>query len=41
MCEGHFHPLVPFIEACPRDEVLVAGPPALADTVRRVGYPLH
>ncbi len=40
---GHFHPLVPFIEACRRagHEVLVAGPPALADTVWRAGYPFR
>jgi UDP:flavonoid glycosyltransferase YjiC (YdhE family) len=38
---GHFHPLVPFIEACRRagHEVLVAGPPGLAGMVRRAGYP--
>jgi UDP:flavonoid glycosyltransferase YjiC (YdhE family) len=37
---GHFHPLVPFIEACRRagHEVLVVGPPALAVMVRRAGY---
>jgi hypothetical protein len=35
--------LVPFVEACRRagHEVLVAGPPALADTVRRGGYSLR
>jgi UDP:flavonoid glycosyltransferase YjiC (YdhE family) len=40
---GHFRPLVPFIEACRRagHEVLVAGPPALADTVQRAGYPFR
>jgi UDP:flavonoid glycosyltransferase YjiC (YdhE family) len=40
---GHFNPLVPFIEGCRRTghEVLVAGPPALADTVRRAGYPFR
>jgi UDP:flavonoid glycosyltransferase YjiC (YdhE family) len=40
---GHFRPLVPFIEACRRagHEVLVAGPPALADTVWRAGYPFR
>jgi UDP:flavonoid glycosyltransferase YjiC (YdhE family) len=40
---GHFHPLVPFIEACrrARHEVLVVGPPLLADTVRRAGYPFR
>jgi UDP:flavonoid glycosyltransferase YjiC (YdhE family) len=40
---GHFHPLVPFVEACRRagHEVLVAGPPALADTVHRAGYPFR
>ena len=38
---GHFNPLVPFIEACIRGghDVMVAGPPALADTVARAGYP--
>src|SRR5215207_6231523 len=38
---GHFHPLVPFIEACRRagHEVLVAGPTGLAGMVRRAGYP--
>lgn len=38
---GHFNPLVPFVEACLRGghEVLVAGPPALAETVARAGYP--
>ena len=37
---GHFNPLVPFIEACVRTghEVLVAGPPPLAETVARAGY---
>lgn len=37
---GHFNPLVPFIEACVRTghEVLVAGPPPLAETVERAGY---
>jgi UDP:flavonoid glycosyltransferase YjiC (YdhE family) len=37
---GHFNPLVPFIEACIRGghEVLVAGPPPLAETVARAGY---
>ena len=37
---GHFNPLVPFIEACLRGghEVLVAGPPSLAETVDRAGY---
>lgn len=40
---GHFHPLVPFIEACRRGghEVLVVGPPPLADAVRRAGYPFR
>jgi UDP:flavonoid glycosyltransferase YjiC (YdhE family) len=38
---GHFNPLVPFIEAALRGghEVLVAGPPPLAETVERAGYP--
>ena len=38
---GHFNPLVPFIDACLRGghEVLVAGPPSLAETVDRAGYP--
>jgi UDP:flavonoid glycosyltransferase YjiC (YdhE family) len=38
---GHFNPLVPFIEAALRGghEVLVAGPPPLAPTVERAGYP--
>jgi UDP:flavonoid glycosyltransferase YjiC (YdhE family) len=38
---GHFYPLVPFIEAALRagHEVLVAGPPPLAPTVERAGYP--
>ena len=37
---GHFNPLVPFIEACVRSghEVLVAGPPPLAETVAQAGY---
>src|SRR5918995_328091 len=37
---GHFHPLKPFVEACLRqgDDVLVAGPPALADSVAGAGY---
>ncbi len=37
---GHFHPLVPFIEAALRagHEVMVAGPPPLAETVARAGY---
>ncbi|MBA3263796.1 MAG: glycosyltransferase family 1 protein [Thermoleophilaceae bacterium] len=37
---GHFNPLVPFIEACVRGghEVMVAGPPSLAETVERAGY---
>jgi UDP:flavonoid glycosyltransferase YjiC (YdhE family) len=37
---GHFNPLVPFIEACVRGghEVLVAGPPPLAEAVARAGY---
>jgi UDP:flavonoid glycosyltransferase YjiC (YdhE family) len=38
---GHFNPLIPFIEACLRGghEVMVAGPPPLADAVERAGYP--
>jgi UDP:flavonoid glycosyltransferase YjiC (YdhE family) len=38
---GHFTPLVPFIEACLRGghEAMVAGPPPLAETVERAGYP--
>ena len=38
---GHFNPLVPFAEACRRggDEVLVVGPPPLAESVERVGFP--
>jgi UDP:flavonoid glycosyltransferase YjiC (YdhE family) len=38
---GHFNPLIPFIEACVRGghEVMVAGPPRLADAVERAGYP--
>jgi UDP:flavonoid glycosyltransferase YjiC (YdhE family) len=38
---GHFNPLVPFVEGCLRGghEVLVAGPPALAEPVARMGYP--
>ncbi|MCA1703499.1 MAG: glycosyltransferase, partial [Actinobacteria bacterium] len=38
---GHFNPLVPFVEACRRggDEVLVVGPPPLAESVERVGFP--
>ena len=37
---GHFNPLVPFIEAALRGghEVMVAGPPALGETVERAGY---
>jgi UDP:flavonoid glycosyltransferase YjiC (YdhE family) len=37
---GHFTPLVPFIEGCLRrgHEVIVAGPPPLADAVARAGY---
>jgi UDP:flavonoid glycosyltransferase YjiC (YdhE family) len=36
---GHFNPLRPFIEACVRGghEVMVAGPPPLAETVARAG----
>jgi UDP:flavonoid glycosyltransferase YjiC (YdhE family) len=38
---GHFTPLIPFVEACRRGghEVMVAGPPPLADAVERAGYP--
>jgi hypothetical protein len=38
---GHFNPLVPFIEAALRGghEVLVAGPPPLAEAAERAGYP--
>ena len=38
---GHFNPLVPLIEAAVRGghEVMVAGPPPLAETVERAGYP--
>ena len=38
---GHFHPMVPFIEACRRSghEVLVVAPPGVAETVERAGYP--
>ncbi len=38
---GHFNPLVPIAEACRRrgHELLVAGPPSLADTVDEAGYP--
>jgi UDP:flavonoid glycosyltransferase YjiC (YdhE family) len=38
---GHLNPLVPLIEACRRrgDEVLVAGPPVLAEAVEGAGYP--
>jgi UDP:flavonoid glycosyltransferase YjiC (YdhE family) len=37
---GHFNPLVPFIEASLRGghEVMVAGPPPLAEQVARAGY---
>ena len=37
---GHFTPLIPLIEACLRGghEVMVAGPPPLAETVERAGY---
>ena len=38
---GHFNPMVPFVEACRRGghDVLVIGPPPLAETVERAGYP--
>jgi UDP:flavonoid glycosyltransferase YjiC (YdhE family) len=37
---GHFNPLVPFIESALRagHEVMVAGPPSLAETVEGAGY---
>jgi UDP:flavonoid glycosyltransferase YjiC (YdhE family) len=37
---GHFNPLVPFIESALRagHEVMVAGPPPLAETVEAAGY---
>src|SRR5829696_1703792 len=37
---GHFNPMVPFADACLRGghEVLVVGPPPLAETARRAGY---
>ena len=37
---GHYHPLVPFAAACLRagHEVLVAAPPALAETVEGAGF---
>jgi UDP:flavonoid glycosyltransferase YjiC (YdhE family) len=40
---GHFHPLVPFIESAlgAGHEVMVAGPPALAEMVRAAGYPFR
>jgi UDP:flavonoid glycosyltransferase YjiC (YdhE family) len=38
---GHFNPLVPLLRAAQRsgDEVLVVGPPALAEMVERAGFP--
>jgi UDP:flavonoid glycosyltransferase YjiC (YdhE family) len=38
---GHLTPMVPFAEACRRagHDVLVVGPPALADPVERAGFP--
>ena len=38
---GHFNPLVPFVDAALRQghEVLVAGPPDLAEATERAGYP--
>ena len=38
---GHFNPLVSFIESALREghEILVAGPPPLAETTERAGYP--
>ena len=40
---GHFGPLVPWIEMSQQrgHEVLVVGPPALEETVRRAGYPFR
>ncbi len=40
---GHFNPMVPFADACLRagHEVLVVGPPLLAETARRAGYGFH
>lgn len=40
---GHFNPVVPFIDACRRHghEVLVTGPPPLADPVARAGFPFR
>jgi Erythromycin biosynthesis protein CIII-like, N-terminal domain len=40
---GHFNPMVPFIDACAHGghEVLVIGPPPLAETVERAGYPFR
>lgn len=37
---GHFQPMVPFVEACRRagHEVLVVGPPDVAEAVERAGY---
>lgn len=38
---GHFAPVVPFVEGCLRagHEVLVTGPPELAEAAARAGYP--
>ena len=40
---GHLNPLLPFLGAARqrRDEVLVIGPPALAQMVERAGYPFR
>jgi UDP:flavonoid glycosyltransferase YjiC (YdhE family) len=40
---GHLQPLLPFLAAAERrrHEVLVTGPPALEDMVRRAGYPFR
>jgi UDP:flavonoid glycosyltransferase YjiC (YdhE family) len=40
---GHLNPLLPFMAAARQrgDEVLVIGPPALADMVERAGYPFE
>jgi UDP:flavonoid glycosyltransferase YjiC (YdhE family) len=40
---GHFNPMVPYIDACVRGghDVLVVGPPQLAETVERAGYPFR
>jgi UDP:flavonoid glycosyltransferase YjiC (YdhE family) len=40
---GHFNPMVPFIDACrgAGHEVLVVGPPPIAEVVERAGYPFR